>query len=71
VIGSFISLILSLYLLATGFNKIHGISMLRAWMIIFLLPVVLSIVVGVAAALIFGTGLILLDTLKDSLQLIR
>jgi len=71
VIGSFISLALSLYLLVIGFHKIHGISMLRAWMIIILLPVVLSIVVGVVAALIFGTGLVLIDTLKDSLQLIR
>jgi hypothetical protein len=71
VIGSFISIVLSLYLLAIGFHKIHGISMLRAWMIIILLPVILSVVVGVVAALIFGTGLVLLDILKDSMHLIR
>ena len=71
VIGSVISLTWSLYLLSVGFNKIHKISVLRAWLIILLLPVVLAIFAGVVAGLMFGTGIILLDTLKDSLQLIR
>jgi hypothetical protein len=71
VIGSVISFTWSLYLLSIGFNKIHKTSMLRAWMIILLLPVILSIFAGVVAGLLFGTGVIMLDSLKDSFQLFR
>jgi hypothetical protein len=71
LIGSVISVTWALYLLSIGFNKIHKISMLRAWMIILLLPVVLSIFAGLTAGLLFGTGLIMLDSLKDSFQLFR
>jgi hypothetical protein len=71
VIGSVISLTWSLYLLSIGFNKIHKISMLRSWMIILLLPVVLSIVFGALAAVLLGTGLVMFDSFKDYLQILR
>jgi hypothetical protein len=71
LIGSVISVTWSLYLLSIGFNKIHKTSMLRSWMIILLLPVVLSIFAGLVAGLMFGTGMIILDSLKDSFELIR
>ena len=71
LIGNVISFTWSLYLLSVGFNKIHKISVLRAWLIILLLPVVLAIFAGVTAGLLFGTGIILFDALKDSMQLIR
>jgi hypothetical protein len=71
VIGSVISFTWSLYLLSIGFSKVHKISMLRSWMIILLLPVVLSIFFGVVAALLFGTGLVMLDSFKDFLPMIR
>jgi hypothetical protein len=71
VIGSAISLTWMLYLLSIGFTKIHKISMLRSWMIILLLPVVFSILFGVVAALVLGTGLVMLDSLKDFLPFIR
>jgi hypothetical protein len=71
VIGSAISLTWSLYLLSIGFNKVHKISMVRSWMVILLLPVVFSILFGLVAALLLGTGLIMLDSFKDYLQFIR
>jgi hypothetical protein len=71
VIGSAISLTWSLYLLSIGFTKVHKISMVRSWMVILLLPVVFSILFGVFAALVLGTGLIMLDSLKDFLPFIR
>ena len=71
VIGSVISLTWSLYLLSIGFNKVHKVSMLRSWMIILLLPVVLSIFFGAIAALLLGTGLIILDSFKDYFQFFR
>ncbi len=71
VIGNIISITWSLYLLSIGFHKIHKTSMLRSWMIILLLPVVLSIFAGAAAGLLLGTGILMLDSFKDSFQFFR
>jgi hypothetical protein len=70
-IGSAISLTWSLYLLSIGFTKVHKISMLRSWMVILLLPVVFSILFGVFAAFLLGTGIIMLDSVKGFLPFIR
>jgi hypothetical protein len=65
LIGYVISLTWSLYLLSIGFNKIHKISMLRAWLLILMLPVVLSIFAGAIAGLLLGTGSLMLDMFKE------
>jgi len=71
VLGSIISPFWSLYLLAVGFNKIHGMSMLKAFTIILLPLVILFAVFLIAAVLFIGTGMIFQGTLKDLLNFIR
>ena len=70
VFGSIISPLWSLYLLAVGFNKVHKISMVKAFMII-LLPIVFLMVMIAMLALLFGAGIFIYDVLKDSLSYFR
>jgi hypothetical protein len=70
VFGSIISPLWSLYLLAVGFNKIHKISMFRAYLII-LLPLMFLLAAVLALAVFFSAGILFHDVLKGSLPLFR
>lgn len=71
VLGAVISLLWSINLLVVGFTKVHKITMFRAIMIIVLLPVIFLIIAGIITALLFGTGIIVLDAFKDYLSIFR
>ena len=70
VFGGVISSLWSLYLLAVGFNKVHKISMFKAFMII-LLPIIFLMVMIIILALLFGAGMLMHDVFKDSLTNFR
>ena len=70
VFGSVISPLWSLYLLAVGFNKVHDISIFKAFIII-LLPLIFLLGAIIVLGLLFGAGILFHDVLKDSLSFIR
>ena len=71
LIGSVVAPLWSMYLLAIGLHKIHGISMAKAFMIILLPIVLLTGALLFIVLLIFGASLAAHDIAKDFFNLIR
>jgi hypothetical protein len=71
ILGSIMSPFWSLYLIAVGFSKVHGISMIRSIAIILLPVLIIGALLLAGIFMLVGTGMFFQDVFKDLLQMIR